>query len=225
MKATHENLAKAVGRSRRSIIYLCTGTAAASLPGSERHQSARLGGTSRSATRSGHTRRLETNCHSTRQVTSPRLGADGNSAVCHELVFSGPDDNLANALFQRGIPIQQVERGLSIAHLFVEEWLFIPFPNSYEVEPMGQTVCVCWKKTPVAGSCRTASCGTIMVKEGQTRACRPGGGKNSRQHLIHTARPPWALRALPDGRGCSRPRARRLLAESSQLQRSVGPTA
>lgn len=113
MRVTHENLAKAVGRSRRSIITYMREL--------ERQQVCRV----QSATNQHDPGRIEI-CdqfwpyEKARKEDPPQDQASYIAKIrsllgarrCVASSFAPADENLANALFQRGIPIQQVERGL-----------------------------------------------------------------------------------------------------------------
>lgn len=112
MKITHGDLAKAVGRSRRSIIIY--------MEELQRQQVCRV----QTATNQHDSGHIEI-CDSFWPYEKIRKGEaaqDQNNYVaqiqclmgsrrCVANSFSPVDENLANALFQRGVSIQQVERG------------------------------------------------------------------------------------------------------------------
>ena len=112
MRITHGDLAKAVGRSRRSIIIY--------MEELQRQQVCRV----QSATNQHDSGHIEI-CDSfwpyekARKEDAPQDRASYVAQIRHLMgswrciasSFVPADENLANALFQRGVPIQQVERG------------------------------------------------------------------------------------------------------------------
>ena len=112
MRITHGDLAKAVGRSRRSIIIY--------LEELQRQQVCRV----QSATNqhdSGHIEICDAfwPYEKTRKETATQDRASYVAQIqrlmgsrrCVANSFAPAEEKLANALFQRGVPIQQVERG------------------------------------------------------------------------------------------------------------------
>lgn len=112
VKITQGDLAKAVGRSRRSIIIY--------MEELQRQQVCRV----QSAANQHACGQIEI-CDSfwpyekARKEGAPRDRANYVAQIrhlmgtrrCVAISFAAADENLANALFQRGIPIQQIERG------------------------------------------------------------------------------------------------------------------
>lgn len=112
MRITHGDLAKAVGRSRRSIIIY--------MEELERQQVCRTQSAANQHV-SGHieicdsfwpyekARKQEALPDRTSYVAQIRQLMGSRRCIANS--FPPADENLANALFQRGVPIQQVERG------------------------------------------------------------------------------------------------------------------
>jgi hypothetical protein len=155
MRITHGDLAKAVGRSRRSIIIY--------MEELQRQQVGRV----QSATNqhdSGHIEICDAfwPYEKTRKETATQDRASYVAQIQHLMgsrrcvasSFAPADEKLANALFQRGVPIQQVARGflLGCARKYVtllngnSKELIVSFSYFQNVIEEHPDLC-CWRTT------------------------------------------------------------------------------